>query len=259
MSLAAVLSEAIPLRWAIRTAFGRRVFVRTSEAGVPFRFRPAEYPSLLQGPFHIEADLRLRWIALLRPADRIFDVGANIGLTVHRLFSICRGDCEIVAFEPLPRNLELLRLNVAALRQERVRIVETAVGAQEGTAAFEDNVDHGALSRLEAVADASALALRKRLRTVEVPVTTLDSFIAAHPEAPPAFVKLDVEGAAHLVLMGARQMLALLRPALSCSYHSRQEQDGVVAAVRAAGYVGLSFGAGGIRRCEPEESKGEFL
>ena len=89
----------VTFRWivglAVRAVYRRRTITVTGEAGVPFRFRPAEYPTLLRGVSRVDRDLRNEWTRLLAPGDVILDVGANIGTTVQRFHSILDGDCRI--------------------------------------------------------------------------------------------------------------------------------------------------------------------
>src|SRR4030095_2870708 len=92
------------LRKAIRFAFGRRTIAIRGESGVPLRFPPSEYPSLLLGLRAYEPEMKKRWQAILSSSEVIFDIGANIGITAQRFHAILKGKCDIYAFEPLPRN-----------------------------------------------------------------------------------------------------------------------------------------------------------
>ena len=64
----------------------------------------------------------------------ILDVGAHIGFTVERFFSILDGQCHLWAFEPNPRNFELLEYNMRALGSDRVNLINSAVGDRDGKA-----------------------------------------------------------------------------------------------------------------------------
>lgn len=99
----------------LRIVFRDRRWPLRGESGHRLLFRPSEQPSLLKGIKRFEPDVREEWKVLLAPGDVIFDVGANIGLTVDRFWGLLGGACTIWAFEPLPRNLELLRPNARQL------------------------------------------------------------------------------------------------------------------------------------------------
>ena len=47
-----------------------------------------------------EPEFRRESAALIEPGSTIFDVGANIGLTVDRFWSLLQGKGRIFAFEP---------------------------------------------------------------------------------------------------------------------------------------------------------------
>jgi len=194
-----------------------------------------------------EPEIKKLWKPLLSPGEVIFDIGANIGLTVQRFNALLSGNCAIYAFEPLPRNLELLRQNIAVVKSN-VRVIATAVSNETGKTTFEDNLNHGALSRISGRTGATATDNRefwKKTNFVEVDLVTLDQFCADHPEAAPTFVKLDVEGAGHLVMQGAKSVLSRYKPVVSCSFHSDEETNGIIEVLGSLGYQGIHIGPDG--------------
>jgi FkbM family methyltransferase len=240
--------------------FGRRTIAIRGEGAVSLRFPPSEYPRLLMGFWAVEPEIKKRWKALLSPGEVIFDVGANIGITVQRFHALLSGACVIHAFEPLPRNLELLRQNIAGL-DHHVQVVAAAVGNENGRVIFEDNLDHGALSRISRLGTPSRKArdFWRHSNSIEVDLVTLDRYCADHPEAAPTFIKLDVEGAGHLVMQGAKTVLSRHKPVLSCSFHSKEERDGINEVLAAQGYRGIQIGSGGtLSWCGLTESMAEF-
>ena len=234
------------LRKGIRFLFGRRTIAIRGEGAARLRFPPAEYPSLLMGVWAFEPRIKKRWKALLAPGEIIFDIGANIGITVQRFHALLSGACVIHAFEPLPRNLVLLRENSAVLHGQ-VQVVEAAVGNDNGRVSFEDNLDHGALSRMSGLGKPSQQDrdFWHHSRSIEVNLVTLDRYYANHPEAVPTFIKLDVEGAGHLVMQGNKTTLRQYKPVLSCSFHGQEEQDGIIEVLESHGYRGIQVGSGG--------------
>jgi FkbM family methyltransferase len=95
---------------------GRPLFTRRSPAEAPY--------------------LRLA-VEIARPGRTTFvDVGANIGTT--SILAVTRAGFErAVAFEPSPRNLPLLRANVALNRlEDRVTVVPVALGEAAATTAL---------------------------------------------------------------------------------------------------------------------------
>lgn len=132
----------------------------------------------------------------LRPGDGFADVGANIGS--YTLLALAAG-AGVDAFEPVPAAFRALmdnvHLNGAA---QRVRAHNQAVGAQKGS--LQMTMDHDTMNRAVLAPAASREAVAR------VEMTTLDQAFAGR--APPALLKVDVEGYESQVLQGARGLLA---------------------------------------------------
>lgn len=248
------------LRWVIRSVFRDAVIQVRGESRTPLWFFPSEYPILLLGPARVERDIGREWSRLLRPDEIIFDIGANIGFTAQRFFALLGGRCRIWAFEPLPRNADLLERNVAALAGT-VQTVRCAVGDSDGTVMLTDNRRHGGLSRLQQLSSTNGddAAFWRDTVNVEVPQVALDNFVASAGGIRPSFIKLDIEGAAHWALQGAARTLSDCKPVVSCSFHSPEERSGVVEALRSHGYRGVAIDAKlNITWCDLQASTGNF-
>jgi predicted O-methyltransferase YrrM len=73
-------------------------------------------------------------MALIKPGDIVYDVGANIGYTTL-LFSHAVGATgTVIAFEPAPRIFRLLTRSLASM--ENVECLNLAVSSTEGEASF---------------------------------------------------------------------------------------------------------------------------
>jgi FkbM family methyltransferase len=143
------------------------------------------------------------WQALLRlhPWSLILDVGANHGEMLLWPDLPC---ARVYAFEPNPALAPLLRRSLAESRIA-AEVVEAAVGAADGHIAL--HLDR----RWSGTSSLIAANTSGDYRTVDVPITRLDSFLAGLDGPAPGgslLVKIDVEGLEAEVLQG-------LRPALS--------------------------------------------
>ncbi len=165
----------------------------------------------------------------VRSGDECWNVGANVGIHVLQLGRLVGPNGRVIAFEPNPEALALLRRNVALNEYtDRVELVQAAIGQHPGTADL-------------FIAGANPMArpnkpnpLLPRTRSIPVPVTTLDEFIANRP-APPKCVVMDIEGWEIGALLGAGSILRLkplplilveLHPdAWSWSGHSREQLE----------------------------------
>jgi len=129
----------------------------------------------------------------LRPAGTVIDVGANFGvLTI--LIGALSPSSTVYAFEPHPRTFDSLKRNVSDNRlAHRVHCIQSALSTSIGTVAFADGA-----------APATNRIVRGSDQSIEVPVTTIDTFCQARNLGTIDFLKIDVEGAELDVLSGAR-------------------------------------------------------
>jgi FkbM family methyltransferase len=169
--------------------------------------------------------------ALVAPGDLVFDVGSHVG---DRIASFRRLGCRVVAVEPQPALLRVLRMLYGRARD--VTLVPAAVGAREGELELHLNLSNPTVATGSAAFIASADGApgwqgQRWTRRTTVPMTTIDALIARHGE--PAFVKVDVEGLEHEVLRG------LARPVRAMSFEFTTIQpDIALACVRRCARLG---------------------
>jgi FkbM family methyltransferase len=168
-------------------------------------------------------------VAVLAQAGRLpdgavfVDAGANIGTqTVYamRLGKFARA----VAFEPEPRNAELLTMNVAANGlSEKVTIVGKALGASEGEAVLHL---HPRNKGAHSIGGAPSL---DGTQSVTVPVTRMDGALAALGVAPTqiGMIWIDVEGAEFEVMQGLGDLVGKAPLAIEYSPDRFSSADGV--------------------------------
>jgi FkbM family methyltransferase len=147
--------------------------------------------------------------SVLRPGDRFFDVGANIG--VYSLVAAERG-AQVMAFEPQPEVADLLERNVAGNGVgDLVEVHRVAVGATSGTVRFTAGI--GLVGHC--IPDDDALASSRQgfytgrsSELISVPMTTIDAVAGSGRVTA---LKIDVEGFEFDVLLGARELLVRRR------------------------------------------------
>jgi FkbM family methyltransferase len=136
----------------------------------------------------------------LRPDDVCFDVGANIGYYTT-LMARAAADGHVHAFEPDPVCSSLLELNVRINELRNASLNRTAIGAQPGRARLVRSTDSGFNSLRDT-------GRRPVSSTVDVPMSTIDSYTETIGAGRVDILKVDVEGAEGLVLEGAGRLLA---------------------------------------------------
>ena len=147
---------------------------------------------------------RLLFEKLVAPGGVVFDVGANVGFYTLLASVLTGRSGRVVAFEPVVSNLNYLRRHLALNNISNVTVVEGAVSDRAGTApfVFGPNASMGHFSSDGPI----------RVKTVR-----LDELVSTGVLPRPGYLKIDVEGAEMLVLLGARSLLAEFHPLLFLS------------------------------------------
>lgn len=141
----------------------------------------------------------------------ILDVGANVGQSItffRRIFS----KSVIYAFEPHPGCYSLLRRKF----QENVHLFDFAISDSDKTVSFFISPMSETSSLSLPAIDSKWFKLKNRIlgltqddsyEEVQVNSRSLDSFLHEHHLANIDLLKIDVEGAEYLVLLGAKNAL----------------------------------------------------
>lgn len=174
----------------------------------------------------------------VRPTDVCWDIGANAGtyaLALSRLAS------RVLAFEPVPHNVDILEGVKKRARLDNVTIQRVAVGDTDGPGRMTIPIDgfYGGYY-LAALDDEGQL---------EVSVASVDGLIARGlPE--PDFLKCDVEGAERRVINGARALIARRHPI----WLLETFEDDILPLMRSLGYLAhVHVGNGNIERVQARE------
>lgn len=129
---------------------------------------------------------------VLRPGDRVLDLGAHLG--GFALVAAALG-CEVIAVEASPQNAALVRRSAAENGFANLKVVHAAVADRAGSVEF---FSHGPWGQVAAGPGAA---------TVQVPAVRIDDILAEHGWADVRFIKLDVEGSELAAVRGMRQLL----------------------------------------------------
>ena len=134
----------------------------------------------------------------VKPGATVIDVGANIGYNAIYAARLAGPRGRVVALEPTPDTLTVLRHNIAASGLANVAIEPVAAGGSAGSCDF---FIRGEISAVNSRYPDSRYA--SVTSVVRVPVTPLDDLV----EGTADMVKIDVEGAELDVLDGMSRLL----------------------------------------------------
>lgn len=146
------------------------------------------------------------------PTRAVFvDVGAAIGEMAIHVAGYANVEC-VIAFDPDPDNVIACRRSALLNAYDHVRVIEKAVADAVKTVHFQMNRGRGRSGEIRA---------RQEATTEELLCTTLDREVPIMDRE--YILKIDVEGAEHLVLKGAARLLADRRPLVIFEYISGRD------------------------------------
>jgi len=153
-----------------------------------------------------ELEKQDKFTQMVSPENIVFDIGANVGF-YSLLASILVGDQgRVISFEPVKRNINYLRQHLAINKIENVTVMEAAVSDRDGLALFDPSPEASTGHFSETGAE--------RVQTVSI-----DNLIE-HNQVPfPHVMKIDIEGAEILALIGAQNTINNAHPIIFLATH----------------------------------------
>lgn len=185
------------------------------------RWSPASGSRFIRGDY--ESYNLPAFLEAVNEGDVVFDVGAHVGYFTAIASLRVGPDGRVVAFEPRPVNLGLLRRHVEVNDLDNVTVVDAGVGSGSGIAHFEEGTGSGTGK----IAEEGALTVR---------VVRLDDVVGEDDLPEPDFIKIDVEGGEMDVLQGARGLLERARPRLLVGIHGPAMRESCMALLDELGY-----------------------
>lgn len=178
---------------------------------IPFTFyTPNALSKLRADTFSTKEPETLRWIdEQAKQGDVLVDIGANVGL--YSIYHAKTKGGITYAFEPSVFNLKLLVKNINANGcQDKIRIVSNPLTEANMFASFnlQSTEESGALSSfgVDYGHDGKKLNTQVSYQTLGF---SLDYLVETNlVTSVPALVKIDVDGIEHLILRGAKKVLA---------------------------------------------------
>jgi FkbM family methyltransferase len=207
-------------------------------AGLKFLLNMQTEKDLWLGTF--EPELQRAVEAFVRPGMIAYDVGANIGYVTLMLAQAVGSQGRVLAFEPLPQNLERLKTNLELNSvTDRVSVIRAAVGDRSGQTQFSVHESTG-MGKVVG----SAGRVEQYLETIEVDLIDLDTFVFDKGHPAPDLIKVDIEGGEVLALPGMMRVLTTNRPLLFLELHGDEAAKIAWETLTRAGYRAHSMQPG---------------
>ena len=137
----------------------------------------------------------------LKPGDIFVDAGANIGFYTVVASKLVGPTGKVVAIEMMPDTAARLRDHIAMNELTNVEVIEFALADRSG-ATITATVPNGKYGQASIAADGATNGMRH----VDVETRTIDEVLADISERI-ALMKMDLEGAEEMALLGAKETL----------------------------------------------------
>lgn len=166
---------------------------------------------------------------LVKPGMICYDIGAHVGFYSLLFSKLIGNNGYIYAFEPLLRNVELLKKHLKINTIKNVKIITALVSEKLGYTKFDNSNDSftGKISN----------------KGIKIKTISIDEEINNKNISPPNIVKIDVEGHELFVLNGMKKTLILYKPILFIALDNKKTKKNVFIFLNDLGYkiYDLSF------------------
>lgn len=143
---------------------------------------------------------------ILRPGQKVLDVGANIGFYTCMFAQSVGPSGRVIAFEPTPSTFTALQRNVRLNGfQDRVECHCCALSDTTGTASMNTFPEGGDV--YNSLGTVQSLGGSKRTEVIDVDTVTLDRSVEEMDFPNGVFIKIDVEGFEQQVIRGGANFL----------------------------------------------------
>lgn len=144
----------------------------------------------------------------LTPGDTVIDLGAYSALTSIAFAKVVGPSGRVVALEPDPSNYKASQQNIAANRRvnriDNITLVPAAISDRRGTLQLSSE---GAMG-----SSFASIVGKHRGRIVDVECLTFHSLIERENLSKVDFVKMDIEGAELVTVLGSKDFIEVYRP-----------------------------------------------
>jgi len=156
-----------------------------------------------------ELEKQKYFLQFIQEGDVVYDIGAHVGFYTLFAAQLVGEKGKVFAFEPDERNFLYLERNIKLNKESNVEVIKSAVSDYNGKLFFRmgENTSSGSITKVNTGAEVLSI--------------TVDKFVQTQ-NCPPNFMKIDVEGAEALVLLGSLNTIKKYFPKIFVAIHSRE-------------------------------------
>lgn len=158
----------------------------------------------------------------LKPGGIFIDIGANIGFYTVLAAKIVGETGKVIAFEPDPKNIEILKKNIAENKLNNVVIEQKAVGERNGVISLYqsehnagDHCTYDRQDRIRVLKEKNKInpkgvydqhSQKDPRKKIEVEMVSLDDYFLKN-SITPTFLKIDIQGFEYPAMKGMEDTL----------------------------------------------------
>lgn len=162
-----------------------------------------------------EADLTNFFINVIKDGDVFFDIGTHVGYYTVLAARLTSPSGSVHGFEPTPRTFKTLSENVAMNRgtgdKQNVFLNNVAVMDKETELDFIDYGPKNSAFNTFKARDGKGMEFLGKPEHVKVKAISLDKY-CRNNSVTPSIIKIDAEGAEHLILQSMNEILSTAKP-----------------------------------------------
>lgn len=159
----------------------------------------------------------------ITPGSVVYDLGGHVGFYTLLASELVGSDGKVFVFEPLPRNLYLLKEHLRLNQVGNVTVIEAAVADKSGMVSFNESLN-------------SAMGHIGKNGKLQVKTVVLDELVSSGEIPPPDYMKIDIEGAETMALSGARSILEKSHPTIFLATHGSDIHQACCRLLQSLGY-----------------------
>ncbi len=156
-----------------------------------------------------EADLTNFFINAIQDGDVFFDIGTHVGFYTLLASNLTAPRGSVHGFEPTPRTFKTLSQNLS--EKKNVFLNNVAVLDKATEIDFVDYGPKNSAFNTYKSRDGKEMAFLGKPEHVTVKAISLDAY-AKEKQVRPTIIKIDAEGAEHLILQSMNEILSTARP-----------------------------------------------